>query len=219
MKKVTLCQFRAAMVAGLMALSSGAVAHGSNPSHLEAWIKNPLSTAGRITSPPPHTKSFGGDLSLDIAYPKPGDAAGKSVYFNGAARNSSNSFRGKVIEGGAGKPLLTTCKAGGTAGYYVKIQIEVKASRSTSWTNIGWVIYSHLTKTAWSNDGYIYNGEKIAAVWTGKPVACWSAPHVHVEAWNKAHDAGYVSLSEGSPVTSTGNLECVGGSRDGIGTC
>ena len=198
-------------------------AHGSNPNHLESWINNPFDSQGRITQTAPgHWVVYKGDVSTDIAYPKPGEVAGKKVYFKGEARNSKNSFRGKIVEGGL-DGLLSACKSGDVAegGYRVKVQIEVRGKRDTNWTNVGWAYYSHVEKPTWYNGTYINAGEKVSSVWSGKVknIKCWDAPHLHLEVYEKAHDAGYVSRSKGSAVDTNGHLFCVGGTRSGIKTC
>lgn len=218
--------WRFALTVGLVLTAQNLGAHSTNPRHLDSWIQNPFNSVGRITAPAPthhklRNQTPQADLSLDIAYPTPGDAAGRSVYFKGAARTSGTAFRGRIIQGGYDAPVAACYGDLRKGGYLVKVQIEMRATPETTWTTVGWVIYAHLTRPTSTNNTTITSGQTIATVGSGFPVdgKCWTAPHVHVEAYNYFHYAGYVSRSEGSSVPDTGNLACVGGSRTAGSTC
>jgi hypothetical protein len=220
---------RAALVAtavAIVTISTSALAHYMNPRHLEAWVVNPFGTTGRVTQTAPQHHKLANqnppsDLALDIAYPNPGDAANKTVYFKTAARSSGTTVRGRVIQGGYDSPVAACYGDLRKGTYMLKVQLEMLATPETTWNTVGYVIYAHLNQPRWTNGTILYPGDSVGTVASGLPVDnnCWTAPHVHVEAYDYSHYAGYVPYSVNAAVSSSGNLACVGGSRSNVTAC
>lgn len=208
-----LCFVFGTVVSCLLGLPNLVAAHGSNPSHLRAYLISPFGVTGVVTSAAPtHHTPYLGDLSMDVSIP--GGSAGYAVYFDGLAVSPATAVRAKVLQGGANAPI-PACASGRPADGGYRVQLEVQVYYNGVWTPIGWIWYVHVAGIS-KNNGDILADPTVFAVVSSQynPAAgCSSGPHVHLELYNYAHYAGYVPRAEWTTFGIYDALACMGGDQ------
>jgi hypothetical protein len=98
--------------------------------------------------------------------------------------------------------VFPACRTGAEGGQAVKVEIRAPNGGEV----IGWVVYGHLGEVRVSEGQMVYNDTVLGTIGDGFPY-CWTAPHLHLEAYNEAQHACYYEVGAAIPAgTPLGRL-------------